>query len=134
MAQKSQKYIEGVGRRKTSTARVRIYPNTKEPKFTVGEKDINDYFESSELIQAAKDPADKLDMEQMRVTVKVEGGGKRGQAGAIRLGLARALAEYNPDLRPQLKDMGFLTRDPRMKERKKPGLKKARRRAQWQKR
>jgi small subunit ribosomal protein S9 len=130
----SGRYIEGVGRRKTSSARVRIYPASKEKVFLVEGKPLEEYFKLPELEQYARDPLNKLDLGIFKVTVKVRGGGIAGQAGAIRHGLARALMAYNPELRPQLKSLGYLSRDPRMKERKKPGLKKARRAAQWQKR
>lgn len=133
-SQSRLRYIEGIGRRKTSSARVRIYPASKEKIFLVEGKPLEEYFKLPELEQCARDPLNKLDLGIFKVTVKVRGGGIAGQAGAIRHGLARALMAYNPELRPQLKSLGYLSRDPRMKERKKPGLKKARRAAQWRKR
>lgn len=128
------KYIEAVGRRKTATARVRLYPEAKEDDFLVGDKSLEEYFAIPQLVQTARDPFNKLNLEGFKVTVRVSGGGLHGQAEAIRLGLARALVKYNPQWRPQLKALGYLTRDARMPERKKPGLKKARRAPQWQKR
>lgn len=123
----------GTGRRKTSVARVRLLAGNGE--FKVNGKDIADYFNYDTLIATAKSPleltetADKYD-----VIVKVEGGGYTGQAGAVRHGIARALLEADPEHRAILKKAGFLTRDPRMKERKKYGLKKARKRPQFSKR
>ena len=123
----------GTGRRKTSVARVRLLAGNGE--FKINGKDIADYFNYDTLIATAKSPleltetADKYD-----VIVKVEGGGYTGQAGAVRHGIARALLEADPEHRAILKKAGFLTRDPRMKERKKSGLKKARKRPQFSKR
>lgn len=123
----------GTGRRKSSVARVYITPGTG--KITVNKKDIDEYFGLETLKIIAKQPleatntADKYD-----VRVSVKGGGFTGQAGAIRHGLARALNEADADFRPVLKKAGFLTRDSRMKERKKYGLKKARRAPQFSKR
>ena len=123
----------GTGRRKTSVARVRLLAGNGE--FKINGKDIADYFNYDTLIATAKSPleltetADKYD-----VIVKVEGGGYTGQAGAVRHGIARALLEADPEHRAILKKAGFLTRDPRMKERKKPGLRKARRAPQFSKR
>ena len=123
----------GTGRRKKSIARVYLVPGTG--KITVNKRDIDEYFglETLKLIVrqplAATQTADKFD-----VLVNVHGGGTTGQAGAIRHGIARALLQYDESLRPALKKAGFLTRDPRMKERKKPGLKKARRAPQFSKR
>ena len=123
----------GTGRRKTSVARVRLLAGNGE--FKINGKDIADYFNYDTLIATAKSPleltetADKYD-----VIVKVEGGGYTGQAGAVRHGIARALLEADPEHRAILKKAGFLTRDPRMKERKKYGLKKARKRPQFSKR
>ena len=123
----------GTGRRKKSIARVYVMPGTG--KITINKRDIDEYFglETLKVIVrqplVATDNADKFD-----VLVNVRGGGTSGQAGAIRHGIARALLQYDESLRPALKKAGFLTRDPRMKERKKPGLKKARRAPQFSKR
>ena len=123
----------GTGRRKKSIARVYITPGTG--KITINKRDIDEYFGLETLKVVVRQPltatenGDKFD-----VLVNVHGGGFTGQAGAIRHGLARALASYDPEYRPVLKKEGFLTRDPRMKERKKYGLKKARRAPQFSKR
>ena len=123
----------GTGRRKSSIARVYLTPGTG--KITVNKKDIDDYFGLDTLKIIARQPleatntADKYDA---KITVK--GGGFTGQAGAIRHGIARALNEADADFRPILKKAGYLTRDSRMKERKKYGLKKARRAPQFSKR
>ena len=126
-------YFYGTGRRKKSVARVRVYPGTG--KITINDRDIDDYFGLETLKLIVRQPlaltgtADKFD-----IVCKVQGGGVTGQAGAIRHGLSRALLQYDENLRPELKKAGFLTRDPRMKERKKYGLKGARRAPQFSKR
>lgn len=130
---KIEKYIEGIGRRKTSTARVRIYPDSKGDKFEVNGKDLKEYFSKPKNQEDVITPLEILG-EKFNVTAKTEGGGLSGQAGAIRLGLSRALVKYNEEWKKNLKPYGFLTRDSRMKERKKPGLKGARRAKQWRKR
>jgi len=130
---KLQKYFEGIGRRKTSSARVRIYSGGSD--FIVNEIDMNKYFKTAVQIKTASEPITKvLTAETIGVTVKVLGGGLSSQAGAISLGLARALVQLDPKLRPALRNTNLLTRDSRMVERKKPGLKKARRAPQWAKR
>ena len=126
-------FFYGTGRRKHSVARVRLYKGKGE--FTVNGRTIDEYFGLDTLKLIARQPlaltetADKFD-----VVVNVAGGGVTGQAGAIRHGVARALLEFDAELRPELKKAGFLTRDPRMKERKKYGLKAARRAPQFSKR
>ncbi|MBS1328077.1 MAG: 30S ribosomal protein S9 [Oscillospiraceae bacterium] len=127
-------YFYGTGRRKKSVARVRLYQGTGSVK--INGRDIDDYFGLDTLKLIVRQPlnltgtADKFDIE-----CRVAGGGVTGQAGAIRHGIARALLQFNSEeLRPQLKKAGFLTRDPRMKERKKYGLKAARRAPQFSKR
>ena len=126
-------YFYGTGRRKSSVARVRLYHGTG--KITINERDIDDYFGLETLKVIVRQPlvltenADKYD-----VVCRVAGGGVTGQAGAIRHGIARALLQADAELRPELKKAGFLTRDPRMKERKKYGLKGARRAPQFSKR
>lgn len=128
------RYWEGVGRRKTAVARVRIFKG-KEKKILVNDRDYKDYFQISDVSQIAVLPLKKLDLlGKMGVTVKVRGGGLTSQAEAVRHGLARALVKYNEKYRPELRRLGYLTRDPRMKERKKFGLKRARRAPQWSKR
>ncbi len=123
----------GTGRRKSSVARVYLVPGTG--KVTINKKDMDDYFGYDTLKVIARQPMELTSTtDKFDVLVNVKGGGYTGQAGAIRHGIARALCEADADLRPALKKAGFLTRDPRMKERKKPGLKKARRAPQFSKR
>ena len=129
----SKQYFYGTGRRKHSVARVRVYNGTG--KMTINGRDINDYFGLETLKLVANSPLVLTETEgKFDVVVNVVGGGVSGQAGAIRHGLSRALLQFNPELRPVLKKAGFLTRDPRMKERKKYGLKAARRAPQFSKR
>ena len=126
-------YFYGTGRRKHSVARVRVYNGTG--KMTINGRDINDYFGLETLKLIVRQPLAITDTtEKFDIVCRVSGGGVTGQAGAIRHGLSRALLQYDESLRPALKKAGFLTRDPRMKERKKPGLKKARRAPQFSKR
>ena len=126
-------YFYGTGRRKKSVARVRVYAGSG--KITINNRDIDDYFGLETLKLIVRQPlaltgtADKFD-----IVCNVQGGGVTGQAGAIRHGLSRTLLQYDENLRPALKKAGFLTRDPRMKERKKYGLKGARRAPQFSKR
>ena len=167
---KKEKYFEGVGRRKTAIARVRLFPQ-KEKSFLdksksashsfppslsraiakgeeesllfspslheslVNEKPLEEYFPTIELQQAVYAPLNLINcLEQFKVSVKVKGGGTVSQAEAVRHGVARALVLFNPDFRKKLKKAGYLKRDPRMRERKKFGLKRARRAPQWSKR
>ena len=126
-------YFYGTGRRKSSVARVRVYNGTG--KITINDRDIEDYFGLETLKLIVRQPLSLTDtMDKFDIGCRVAGGGVTGQAGAIRQGLARALLQYNEELRPELKKAGFLTRDPRMKERKKYGLKGARRAPQFSKR
>ena len=126
-------YFYGTGRRKHSVARVRVFNGTG--KVTINGRDINDYFGLETLKLLVNSPLVLTENEgKFDVVVIVVGGGCAGQAGAIRHGLSRALLQFNPELRPILKKAGFLTRDPRMKERKKYGLKAARRAPQFSKR
>lgn len=123
----------GTGRRKTSIARVRLLPGKGNIK--VNNQSLEDYFGKKTLEALVQGPLRVAKCEgRFDVLAKVEGGGYTGQAGAIRLGIARALLEADPQTRPLLKRAGFLTRDPRMKERKKYGLKGARRAPQYSKR
>ncbi len=123
----------GTGRRKTSVARVRILPGTG--KFIVNDKNLEDYFAYQTLIDLAKSPLALVEKEgSFDVFVNVKGGGFTGQAGAVRHGLARALLASDEELKSELKRAGFLTRDSRKKERKKPGFKKARKSSQFSKR
>ena len=126
-------YFYGTGRRKHSVARVRVYTGTG--KVTINGRDINDYFGLETLKLLVNSPLVLTENEgKFDVVVNVVGGGCAGQAGAIRHGLSRALLQQNEENRPVLKKAGFLTRDPRMKERKKYGLKAARRAPQFSKR
>ena len=126
-------YFYGTGRRKHSVARVRVFNGTG--KVTINGRDINDYFGLETLKLLVNSPLVLTENEgKFDVVVNVVGGGCAGQAGAIRHGLSRALLQFNPELRPILKKAGFLTRDPRMKERTKYGLKAARRAPQFSKR
>ncbi len=123
----------GTGRRKNSVARVYLMPGTG--KVTINKKDMEDYFGYDTLKVIARQPLVLTETnEKFDVLVNVHGGGYTGQAGAIRHGIARALCEADAELRPALKKAGYLTRDPRKKERKKPGLKAARRAPQFSKR
>ncbi len=130
------RYVEGIGRRKRSSARVRIYTeNRGNGTFVVNGKDVKDYFPRLGDFEILTGPLTDLEMlGKLDVTVLVQGGGVTGQTAAVRLGLARALVKYNEDLRGDLRDNGHLTRDPRVKERKKPGLKRARKAPTYTKR
>ena len=126
-------YFYGTGRRKNSVARVRVYAGTG--KITINDRDIDEYFGLETLKLIVRQPLTLNELEgKFDIVVRVNGGGVSGQAGAIRHGLSRALLVYDEALRPALKKAGFLTRDPRMKERKKYGLKAARRAPQFSKR
>ena len=126
-------YFYGTGRRKNSVARVRVYNGTG--KITINDRDIDDYFGLETLKLIVRQPLAVAGVEgKFDIVVRVAGGGVSGQAGAIRHGLSRALLVYDENLRGELKKAGFLTRDPRMKERKKYGLKAASRAPQFSKR
>jgi len=127
-------YYEGVGRRKRATARVRLFADG-DGTIAINGKPLNDYFTREWDVLHLTEPLRTSGAEgSFNVTVLVKGGGMTGQAGAIRLGIARALLKSNPDLRSALRKGGFLTRDARKKERKKPGLKRARKAPQYTKR
>ena len=133
MAKKENIVFYGTGRRKSSVARVRIFEGTG--KITINGKDIDEFFGLDTLKVIVKQPLTVTNTTaKYDVVATVKGGGFTGQAGAIRHGIARALNEANSEYRPILKQNGFLTRDPRMKERKKYGLKKARKAPQFSKR
>ena len=130
----SSPYFYGTGRRKSSVARVRVYANGT-GKITINNRDIDDYFGLETLKLIVRQPLALCELEgKVDIVCTVAGGGVTGQAGAIRHGLSRALLLYNEELRSTLKKAGVLTRDPRMKERKKYGLKGARRAPQFSKR
>jgi len=128
-------YYYGMGRRKTAVARVRLFPNG-DGSITINGKNAQAYFgQREQLLATVAAPLRALDLgNTYTLTVRVVGGGSSGQAGAIRHGLARALVRFNPDFKAALRKAGYLTRDPRMKERKKPGLKRARKAPQYTKR
>lgn len=129
-----KKYIEGIGRRKTASARVRLTP-AKDSTVTINGKSLGDYFGSQALEHSVLSVFNVNEaIGNYAVTVQVSGGGVRGHADAIKLGIARALVKEDPELRTLLKRAGYLMRDPRSKERKKFGLKKARKSPQWSKR
>ena len=129
----SNPYFYGTGRRKSSVARVRVYAGTG--KIIINDRDIDDYFGLETLKLIVRQPLALTDTaEKFDIICRVGGGGVTGQAGAIRHGLSRAILQYDENLRTTLKKAGFLTRDPRMKERKKYGLKGARRAPQFSKR
>jgi len=131
----TERYIEAIGRRKTASARVRITPNTK-MSYDVNGKTVEEYFPTTELRSTAVESMkeSKLTETKFKVTVVAKGGGISGQADAMRHGIARALIVYDKELRGKLKKAGLLKRDPRAKERRKFGLKKARKSPQWSKR
>lgn len=128
----TKEYTEGIGRRKTASARVRIMP-AKTASMTVNGKDATEYFPLDAMVKMAFSPMQVLGA-SYAVSAKVQGGGHKAQAEAVRMGLSRAITELVPEQRKDLKVKGFLTRDQRSKERKKFGLKAARRAPQWSKR
>ena len=133
MYESKLKYFYGTGRRKHSVARVRVYNGSG--NITINGRSIDDYFGLETLKLIVRQPLALTEtLDKFDIVCTVAGGGVTGQAGAIRHGLSRALLLFNPELRPVLKKAGFLTRDPRMKERKKYGLKAARRAPQFSKR
>ncbi len=130
----NQYYYEDVGRRKTAVARVRLYP-AQDQTYRINERELEDYFPTAELRTRVTEPFTSAGItQQFAVSVLLHGGGIHSQAEALRHGIARALIKYDAELRPALKQAGYLKRDPRTKERKKFGLKKARKSAQWSKR
>lgn len=135
-----KRYYEAVGRRKQATARVRLHTSdpsnsVKEGKLLINEKPYKEYFKTLALQKKIEAPFSRLkSLSRFRATVKVSGGGSTGQAEAVRHGLSRALILFDDNFRKKLKKSGYLTRDPRKKERKKFGLKKARKSPQWSKR
>lgn len=127
------KYIEGIGRRKSAIARVRITPSSKN-SFVINDKSLAEYFKTEKLRRVVEEALMRDGVESFNVSVHVNGGGSAAQAESIRLGISRALIKDKSELRDGLKKAGFLKRDSRIKERKKFGLKKARKAAQWSKR
>ncbi|WP_066640415.1 30S ribosomal protein S9 [Desulfolucanica intricata] len=129
----AQVQFYGTGRRKNAIARVYLLPG--DGKFTVNNRPMDAYFGRKSLLKVVRQPLDLTGTNgKFDIKVRVLGGGISGQAGAVKMGIARALVQADPNLRPDLKKAGFLTRDPRMKERRKYGLKKARRAPQFSKR
>ncbi len=134
MTKEKEEYFQAVGRRKTASAQVKLFLNDG-GQILINGRDLKEYFPTFYLQKIVLSPLELVKCgDKFRILVKVKGGGKNSQAEAIRHGIARALVLFNPDFRKKLKKAGFLKRDPRMKERKKPGLKRARRAPQWQKR
>ncbi|QQG46429.1 MAG: 30S ribosomal protein S9 [Candidatus Niyogibacteria bacterium] len=130
---KAGRYTEAVGRRKTSTARARVFSGRGEIK--INDRDLQSYFPTEETRRIVEDPFKKTKLDgSLSASVKVFGGGSHSQAEAVRHALARALVLQDAELKKKLKRVGFLKRDPRMKERRKFGLKKARKAPQWSKR
>jgi small subunit ribosomal protein S9 len=130
----ASRYTEAIGRRKTAAARVRLTPASRNT-VTVNTKTLNSYFKTEALQKTVKDAfAISGTAERYSVSARVEGGGQHAQAEAVRHGISRALVAIDPELRKPLKKAGYLKRDPRSKERKKFGLRKARRAPQWSKR
>lgn len=129
-----EKYVEAIGRRKTAIARVRIWPDIKKTEFFINGKDFLEYLKNKDFADIVGEPFVKSGLPRLKTSIKVFGGGLKAQAYAMRHGLSRALVSAFPESKKIIKTLGFLTRDPRMKERKKPGLKGARRAPQWSKR
>lgn len=128
------KYFEAVGRRKTAVARARLTPATKQ-SITINDKDVASYFVTPELVMIAEAAfAESKIAQKFKVTAQLSGGGIHSQAEALRHAISRSLLDYDIELRKKLKKLGFLKRDPRAKERRKFGLKKARKSPQWSKR
>jgi small subunit ribosomal protein S9 len=129
----AEQYYEGIGRRKASTARVRLMNGTGQ--FVVNEKSLEEFFTRPGDIEMIVGPLETVGRRtSLDVSVLVQGGGVTGQTDAVKLGVARALLKLDPELKPVLRQQGFLTRDPREKERKKPGLKRARKAPTYTKR
>ena len=135
MSTKKEQYYEGVGRRKASVARIRITKVAKNAEIVINNRNVEEFFNTKELADAVIAPLEATSLQkEFSISIKVNGGGQRGQAEASQLGLARALVKYDGESQKVLRDLDYLKRDPRQKERKKPGLKKARKSPQWSKR
>lgn len=135
MTEEIRRYYEGIGRRKRASARVRIYMDGATGMFTVNDKEVKEFFPRFGDYDTLMGPLTDTELAgKVDVTVKIQGGGITGQTGAVRLGLARALVKYDEELRSTLRANGHLTRDARIKERKKPGLKRARKAPTYTKR
>ncbi len=130
----AEKYVQAIGRRKTAIAQVRLFAGGT-GKVTVNDKDVKEYFKVETLINQAISPLKDVGRhENTDITVRAVGGGVRGQADAVKMGIARALVKLDDAFKATIKSKGFLTRDPRKKERKKFGKRGARRSPQWRKR
>ena len=129
----THRYVEGIGRRKTSVARVRITPSSKSV-FKINDRDLVSYFPTAELRKIVEEAMNKVKAGEFSVSAHIKGGGIHSQAEAMRHGIGRALVKYDESTKTKLKTAGFLRRDPRAKERRKFGLKKARKAPQWSKR
>lgn len=130
----NDKYIEAVGRRKTAVARVRIFESSKN-SFAINDKELQIYFPTQSLQRIVKSPIEKVGLDsKFKIEAFIKGGGINSQAEAMRHGISRAVVKWNGELRKEVKQLGFLKRDPRAKERRKFGLKKARKAPQWSKR
>ena len=130
----SSQYFEGIGRRKRATARVRMFPGGA-GNITVNDKQVDDYFPRAGDTGVLREPLRTVDLDStVDITVHVQGGGVTGQRDAVRMGIARAIVKYDEQMQPSMRTGGFLTRDPREKERKKPGLKRARKAPTYTKR
>lgn len=135
MTAKKRDYTLAIGRRKAAVAKVRMHHKDVDAlKIEVNEKDFKDYFNYFEWQETITSPLVLVGREKSHITVHLDGGGTKSQAEAIRLGIARALVMLDPEMKATMRKAGFLTIDARVKERKKPGLKKARRAPQWSKR
>lgn len=136
MKASTEKYFEAVGRRKCSVARVRIWPATgTKSSVVVNEKDIKEYWNTADSRQKITDLVNRTELkDKLKVSIKVNGGGMSSQVDAAVLGIARAITKMDAEMRKPLKKEGHLSRDPRIKERRKFGLKKARKAPQWSKR
>jgi small subunit ribosomal protein S9 len=129
----SERYTEAVGRRKTASARVRITPSAK-TTFKINDRDLASYFPTEELRKIIEEASVKIKLGNFDISAHIKGGGVHSQAEAMRHGIARALVKYDETSRTKVKTAGLLKRDPRAKERRKFGLKKARKAPQWSKR
>ncbi len=135
LKKKRRDYLYATGKRKSAIARIRIYPRKTDKVILINDKKLNEYFPTVELQNIVISPLKKLDLlNKYYITIKVIGGGYKSQAESVRHGISRILVSINSDYRKTLKGEGLLTRDSRKKERKKPGLKRARRAPQWAKR
>ena len=131
---KPSRYIESIGRRKTAVARIRMWTRG-EKEILINKKPYKEYFPTYDLQETIFAPLKRMKAaDKFKISVKLSGGGFHAQAEAVRHAISRILVEFNPDFRKRLKRVGYLTRDPRMRERKKFGLKRARRAPQWKKR